>query len=1123
MEHAMTDADVPSDGPVFDPVTGAHPRALLRPRLDNQLARTAGTGGRCSVFLFDVDFFKSVNDAYGHLRGDRVLRELADQIKITIRRVDTLFRYGGDEFVVMLPDTDRSEALRCALRLTDTIRRHEFDGKPPLRLSISLGVATFPDDGSDSEALLTCADRRNYLAKRRGRDGVVGDDVETDTGPLFSRLWERDTELRVVHEFLTRLQAEGTGTLHVTGEAGAGHTRFLAEIATIATLRGFVVRTVPAEPTANASPSTAQALTGSVLLIADTGARDRAGEAVATARTTRPAILGLVRASTGGYGPVDGEDPMALPLVATAELKPWSTATLRIWLRNTLRGEPSRTLLSWIAAESGGLPAAAVRALQRLRARNGLVPASNGGWTVSASVLGRPSRRATLPIPLTDLIGRETDRDRVAAMLTATRLVTLVGPGGIGKTRLSLAVAMAVSERFDEGAVFVPLADTTDDDQVVAAIVKGLRVTVATGESQLEAVVGHLGDASLLLILDNFEQVIETAPIISTLLAAAPRVSILVTSRERLAIYGEQVFRVPPLSLPDLATLPAGPDRVPTALAESPAVALFVRRAKAADFEFALTAENLPVVIDLCRHLDGLPLAIELAAARVDRWRPSELLEHLSGHLDVSGRGPRDRPARQRSLRGAIDWSYALLEAEDQLLFETLAVFVGGGTLAAVRAVSDAGDHLTDHLNLLVEKSLLVARREPDSTARYQLLETIRVYAVGRLARRDEAAAVHDRHARYFVTFAQQCGEGMTGPEQAEWTERLERDYDNLRAALMWLLDHGETVLAAGICLGLWRYWRNGSNLTEGRDWLSQVLLFPEQLSTPVHARVLHAAAVLASSQDDHGTADRLARQSLDLARLVGDRHTTAQAHNALGIAAMEAGEAEKAAEHFRQSLLVCQDLNLAQGTAIALGNLTKVALRRGDIAAADEYTRRCLALERAVGDTRGVVMALEAIGQIRLVQGDVAGARDAFRESLELSRTLGDVFGEATSLHGLGLTAHAEGKRDEALRLLIRALARRHEVGEREDLAVSLDRVAGLMVSEDPALAARLLAAAGELRLRHRLPDPPEHETQREETLARIHEVLDEPALTAVWEAGRGTALDRVIDQVLDLVPDLY
>jgi diguanylate cyclase (GGDEF)-like protein len=1103
------------DEPPTDPVTGALPRTLLQPRLADEVARSGGF----AVFLFDVDYFKTVNDSYGHLRGDQVLRQLADRIKGLVRGGDVLFRYGGDEFVLLLPSAGRTEALRLALRLTDEVRAHEFAGEPALHLSISLGLAVYPEDATDADTLLNVADRRNYLAKRRGRGGAVADDVAVGADPASSRLWERDAALATAQEFLTRLLVDGRGALRVSGEPGAGHTRFLHEVAAVAAMRGFRVVQLPA-PGLPAVPADS----AGIILIADVDAARHAPTAAAELATA-PVPVGLVYAATGGASP---PPDARLPLLAAAELAPWSPAALRIWLRTTLQGEPSRTLLNWTARHSGGLPARAARELTRLRSRGGLVSDEAGRWTVAPTMLGRALRRSALPVPMTPLVGREKERDQVVRLVRGGRLVTLTGPGGIGKTRLSLSAAAKVADDFDGGAVFVPLAEAADTDMVVAAIAQALQVAEVPGMPLFDVVVEHLSESSVLLVLDNFEQVLDAAPVVTRLLAGASGVSALVTSREPLSLYGEQVYAVPPLPLPDLTTLRPGEAGVARALADSPAVALFDQRARAVNAEFTLTPAALPAVVALCRRLDGLPLAIELAAARTDRWAPEALLANLTEHLDALGSGPRDLPARQQTLRGAIDWSFDLLDGADRRLFVALAVFVGGCTVDAALAVAgtdrragdDAGQRraaMVERLAALADKSLLSGETDPDGQRRYRMLETIRAYAMQRLLAAADADAVRERHAAYYVAFAERAGDGMTGPEQADWADRIVREYQNVRAAVGWVLARGRADQAASLCLGLWRYWRNGNHIGEGREWLDAVLAAGMGPPDPVRARVLHGAAVLAATQDDHESAERFGLDSLRLAEAVGDRPTMAHAHNALGIAAISSGDYHLATAHFQASLEIWRELDQPQGTAAALGNLAKLFLRLGDVAAAHGHAEQCLRLERAAGNTRGIVLGLECLGQIRLAQNDVAGARASLAESLVLNRALGDLFGEAMSLHQLGLAAFADGDRAEALELLTAGLALRHEVGDREDLAVSLDCVAEVVAAADPALAVRLVAAAGALRERHRLPIPPDADARRRRTLGAARAELSERAYAAAWAAGRTTPLDLMVDQALD------
>ena len=914
----------------------------------------------------------------------------------------------------------------------------------------------------------------------------------------------RDAALAAVHQFLTRLDVDGRGALVVRGQPGAGHTRFLAEVATIARARGLGVAHLTAgEPGPAAVPE------GDLLLLADVGAGPQVASAVARLTADRR-VLGLVY--TG-----DADD-VGLPVLGTAELAPWSAATLRMWLRANLPGEPSRALVNLLLARSRGLPGRAARELGRLIGRSLLMSTGSGGWTVDpATVLDRPSRRARLPVPMTPLLGREAERADVGGLLDGHQLVTLAGPGGIGKTRLALAVAAALADDLYDGAVFVPLADATDVAGVVAAIGAALRVEPVPDQSLFDGVVEQLADASLLLVLDNLEQVVSAAGTLGDLLAAAPGVRALATSRERLSLPNEQVYAVPPLGLPRLDALPRDAAAIAHALAEFPALALFEQRAQASDPDFTISPDTLPAVAALCHRLDGLPLAIELAAARVDLRSPQDLLAELAGHLDGLGGGPRDLPARQQTLRGAIDWSVRLLAADDEDLFVRLAVFVGGCTVGSALAVSGGTElaDMADRLRRLAEKSLLVADADADGSVRYRALQTIRAYALARLEQHPAAGAVRRGHAEHYAAFADRLGDELTGPDQVEWRARVALEYPNLRAALAAAMGERDPALGTRLCLGLWRYWRTSTHLGEGRQWLAQLLSGPAAGGGAETVSTLYAAAMLAAEQDDHEASRRLAEEGLARATALGDRAGMAQAHNALGLAATGASDYPLATLHYRESLAIWSALDEPTGTAIALGNLAGVALRSGDLDAADRFVSESLALERAAANASGMLLDLECLADIRLARRDVAGARLILAESLSLSRQLDDVFGEAKAIHQSGLAELYDGDRAAALRLLVDAVERRQAHGDLQDVAASLDAVAEVVAPDQPALAAQFLGAADELRGRYRRPAALAFETRREETVLAVRAALGETNFDISTRAGATTTVDTLVARV--------
>jgi diguanylate cyclase (GGDEF)-like protein len=1151
---------------IRDPLTGAYSRALLGPRLDEELSRASRSSTGCALFLFDIDYFKSINDAYGHGRGDEVLTALTERIHGLVRGYDVLFRYGGDEFVLLLPDTAKADAVRVALRLVEEVKATPYPGEPPLTVSVSLGVAAFPDDAADADGLLAAADRRNYLAKHRGRGCAVADDVESDARPASSRLLERDLPITAVREFLTRVMIGEDGALLVAGEPGAGHTRFLEEVIRAGRLRGFDVLTgtdLDADADAELGAGTAEEPARPVLVVVDAGPEPDDGARLAgLARrlraTGRPAVGVVHRAPLGVAAWPGTVDPggSGLPVHDTVELLPWSTAALRIWLRTTLQGEPSPILIDWLASRAGLLPARLARELDRLAGREGLLR-TDAGWTVAPAVLARSGRRRRpLPTPMTELVGRQRETAVVAQLLAAKRLVTLVGPGGIGKTRLSLAVAAATGDRFDDGVVFVPLETARTEDDVVAGLATALEVVEQPGRPLLDTLIEHLDAMAVLLVLDNLDHAEDAAAVVNAVLTAAPGVRALATSRERLGVYGEQAYIVPPLPLPDLDGLQPTAAGAALALAGSPALALFQSRARAAAYDFAVTGANLPAVAALCHRLDGLPLALELAAAHSDVLSPAEMLEQLTERLDLTDEGPRGLPGRQRTLRGAIDWSVDKLDPPERDVLIRLGIFAGGARLDAVAAVAAAalgtGDPgaIEKIMGRLVDKSL-VGTESDGRTVRYTLLETVRAYAAERLAPGSHAREVRSAHALHFAAFAERVGDGLTGAQQTEWAARAAREYRNLRVAFDHCLGEGDPDTAGRLAIGLWRFWRNTGRLREGREWLDRLAAFDDLLPAAARGRARHAAAVLAAAQDDPAAAAALAAQALALAEEAGDRRTGAEAGNALGIAAMTAGRYAQARRYFTDSLAIWRDLDEPFGMAMAHGNLTMVALRRGAVDEAGEHATRCLDLERARGNTRGIMLGLLCLGEIELGRRAVTAAGRHLTEALALSHRASDVFGEAMALHLLGLAARSAGDHAAAVRQVAAALALRRDAEDRQDLAVSLDTLADLLTSPAgprtavppvPAvagLAGRLLGAADGLRYRHRLPTPTDGGgmdgggmdggatdggatdgmADRAAVLDRLRAALDADTLALALATGRAASLDAVVDEALDHV----
>lgn len=577
--------------------------------------------------------------------------------------------------------------------------------------------------------------------------------------------------------------------------------------------------------------------------------------------------------------------------------------------------------------------------------------------------------RFTLPVPLTAVVDREHEVAAVTDLLRRDeiRLLTLTGPGGVGKTRLALHLAGGLAERGADGAVFVNLAPIRDPKLVELTIARALGLEDAGSRPVRERLTEYLRERQMLLLLDNFEQVLEAAPPVAELLQVCPRLTALVTSRAALHVRGEHQYPVQPLAVPDL--------RQPwstEALARYPAVALFVQRAQAVKPDWDIPGSHGPVVAQICRCLDGLPLAIELAAARIKSLPPEDMLRRLEHRLPMLTGGPRDLPERQKTMRDTIAWSYYLLDAAEQALFRRLSIFVGGCTLEAAEAIAGAerwgreseqsgatsdalhsAATLLQGLESLEDMSLVHVVRQTDAEARFGMLETIREYGLERLDAAGELATAHERHAAYYLALVESAEPNLTGPQQATWLDRLEREHDNLRTALRRVAETGEVHLGLRMAGALWHFWWTHGHLSEKRTWLGGLLSrnHTDEVAGGDHraarAKALHGAGVLASYQGDFGHGATLLDESLALYRELGDSVGLAGALVGLGNASQWLEDYGRAAVLFEEGLALYRDLGDRQGIANALTNLGTLLMLRGEYAQAATLYEESLAQHR--------------------------------------------------------------------------------------------------------------------------------------------------------------------------------
>jgi predicted ATPase len=692
-------------------------------------------------------------------------------------------------------------------------------------------------------------------------------------------------------------------------------------------------------------------------------------------------------------------------------------------------------------------------------------------------------------------------------------LVTLTGPGGTGKTRLGLQVATELFDQFAQGVCFVSLAEIAVADLVVSKIAQQLGLRDGGSQPFLDILKDYLRTKHLLLLLDNFEQVVDAAPVVADLLATAPGLKVLVTSRALLNLRGEHEFPVPPLKLPDPTGLPSL-----ECLSHYEAIRLFIKQVLVADSRFVITSENAPTVVEICQRLDGLPLAIELAAARIKLLPPQAMLARLSSRLKLLTGGAQDLPARQQTLRNTIDWSYNLLDEDEQILFARLAVFVGGFSLEAAEVICNVDGNLDvlGGVEALQNNSLLRQEEARNNQPRFRKLETIREYALERLEASGEAADIRRQHAQYFAGWIDEMGLNLLSPAEGEsWGDLINEDYDNLRAVLTWSQATPEGLeMGPGLVFSLFQFWFQYGYMSEGRAWAERVLASSaaKEPGRP-RAMTLLCSGGLALWQGDLGPARTLIEESIAIWPRVEKGPGLALALFVNGLVLLNQGEETTTRSVIEECVNFSRELGYRWIQTMALISLGNVALGLGDFAEAKNWFVEALSVGQDMGDHRAIAGALNNLGEVARIQGDYAEADVFYKESEALFKKAGEEPQLARLSHSLGYVARHQGDLERAVALFQESLTMFRKVGNNRGIAECLAGLADLAANQGRSQwAARLLGAAEALLRASDSTWWPADRAEYERNLAAIRAALTEEEFAVVWAEGQAMTLEQAI-----------
>jgi diguanylate cyclase (GGDEF)-like protein len=1058
---------------VRDALTGVYSRVTLEQRLKEEIERAIRYDTPFSIILLDLDHFKSVNDGFGHRRGDQILIEFTGRLRELCRRSDILYRYGGDEFLFLLPNTSKLQADLLANRLLEEIASKPFGQAPPIHISLSLGVASAPEDATTAEVLFEKADQRHYVAKRLGRSRVISEDPQRNEDILLfdeeARLLEREEELVCIHDFLASLPNHQRGVFIVSGSPGSGKTRFLAEAGKLARLQGYEVLPLHGSPAlknrvygdlseaarqwSSLPPPAAgvegfseglqrlveeKGRSGLFFLVdqfadLDWATRDMLLQYMLS--NSPEIVLGLVYSADSGNA--QRLFPTGTSLRQTISLNPLTPPAIHIWLRSMLGWEAPEGFAGWLHEQTGGLPGNIRKGLNYLVDRN-VLARQNHSWELRSTYakeslkeqLGFQSvqPRHNLPNTPTGMVGRENEIQEAKHMLESSRLLTIIGPGGVGKTRLALQVGAELQEEFPSGVFWIPFAAVMDAGMLLASMAVALGFTFYGGEDPEIQFFNFLQEKQILLILDNLEHLSTGVDVLSRLMEKASQVKLICTSRERLNLQGEAVLLLHGMDIPAKVSLEH--------IEGFSAIQLFLQAARLANTDFVLDQSNKDAVIQICQLVDGLPLGIEMAASWTRMLAPEQIAQEMMKNLNFLSMTQRDRPFRHQSLRAVFEQSWFLLSKEESESLASLSIFPSHFSREAAAAVGQVS-LLT--LSRLLDKSMLQVAKN----SRYVIHEVIRRFSLEKLE--SDASTwekVHRSFIDYYAAFMTNASDKLYGYQQVETLNQINLEIENVLQAWKLCIDQGQWDRIDQMLQSLFLFYEIRGLIQEGDRIFNQAQALLETLEDKVSGetsaiqqllgRILVRRGVFARRLGLYERSQNLTESGLELLR-----HHEAIPEQAFGLLKLgqllgEFGDYEAGRVACQEGLELYQSLGDQYGTAQILHEMGVIAYQSGNYAEAEKHTLESLGIFRQVGDTWNLAMALINLGNVESELGIYQRAQEYYRQALELFEQVGDLSGKAAALNNLGDVARELAEFDQAQAYLQQSLNLYQQLGHR-------------------------------------------------------------------------------------------